>query len=83
MPDSSVSVPAEVLEALQTHDRILIAAHANPDGDAVGASRSGRPSRPGRSSRAEYGSKRITRHTTMDPGSNIFISIHGIRDLQL
>lgn len=38
MPDSSVSVPAEVLEALQTHDRILIAAHANPDGDAVGAS---------------------------------------------
>ncbi|MCH5276751.1 MAG: bifunctional oligoribonuclease/PAP phosphatase NrnA [Desulfovibrionaceae bacterium] len=31
------NVPAEVAELLRRHDRILVAAHANPDGDAVGA----------------------------------------------
>ncbi len=41
MSDSSSSpgiVPEELLAVLKKHDRILIAAHENPDGDAVGAS---------------------------------------------
>lgn len=33
MPDA----PTELAELLRQHDRILVAAHANPDGDAVGA----------------------------------------------
>ena len=37
-PSSIGIVPEEVLAALKKHDRILITAHANPDGDAVGAS---------------------------------------------
>lgn len=32
-----VTVPEKILELLQREDRILIAAHTNPDGDAVGA----------------------------------------------
>lgn len=31
------TVPAEILDALQRHDRILVTAHAHPDGDAVGS----------------------------------------------
>lgn len=38
MSDFTVTVPEDVLAALKKYDRILIAAHANPDGDAVGAS---------------------------------------------
>ena len=33
MPDA----PAELAELLKRYDRILVAAHANPDGDAVGS----------------------------------------------
>lgn len=32
------NAPAELAELLKRYDRILVAAHANPDGDAVGAS---------------------------------------------
>ena len=38
MRDSTVTVPETLLAALKSHDRVLIAAHANPDGDAAGAS---------------------------------------------
>lgn len=32
------NAPTELAELLRRHDRILVAAHANPDGDAVGSS---------------------------------------------
>lgn len=32
------AVPAQLLEILKNHDRILVAGHAHPDGDALGAS---------------------------------------------
>ena len=38
MSDLSVHVPEAVKSALKKYDRILIAAHTNPDGDAVGSS---------------------------------------------
>lgn len=33
-----MSAPAELAELLKRHDRVLVAAHTNPDGDAVGSS---------------------------------------------
>ena len=32
------AVPAEILEALRSHERVLVTAHAHPDGDAMGSS---------------------------------------------
>ena len=31
------AVPAEILEALRSHERVLVTAHAHPDGDAMGS----------------------------------------------